>query len=106
METQSEVGRSVCHFILLFGSWSTARARSIYSSSHRNAKPVPEKVVVAASRSQESADWVKENLPDWGHAVYIVDNLSPTNLTAPVNKGNEAIWFISPTLSITITIYH
>lgn len=82
-------------FILLFGSWSRARGRGIYPTLHRNAKPVSDKVVVVASRSQESTDWVKEDLPDWGHAIYIVDSPSPTNLTVPVNKGNEAMVYLT-----------
>ncbi|EYE90732.1 DUF3431 domain-containing protein [Aspergillus ruber CBS 135680] len=49
----------------------------------------PDRVVVVGKLKHENTDWVIEDLDDWQHAIYTVDD--PTApLTVPKNKGHEA----------------
>lgn len=48
----------------------------------------PDRVVVVGKMKHEDTEWVIEDLYDWQHAIYIVDD--PTApLTVPKNKGHE-----------------
>ncbi|GAB7353132.1 hypothetical protein MBLNU459_g3670t1 [Dothideomycetes sp. NU459] len=64
----------------------TSTAASITAASE---SPLPDKIVVMGQMRDEDTLWVAEKLPDWQHAVYIVDDPSATRHTA-ANKGKEA----------------
>ena len=54
--------------------------------------PHPELVI--ASMTRENTDWVSRLLPDWSAKIYVVDD--PTSpLTVPVNKGREAMVYLT-----------
>ena len=43
----------------------------------------------------EDTEWVREKLPDWQHAVYKVDNPSSNHMHTLVNKGREALPYLT-----------
>ena len=50
--------------------------------------------LVVASTKHENTTWVHQHLPEWSRKVYVVDD--PQNaLTVPVNKGREAMVFLT-----------
>jgi hypothetical protein len=55
-----------------------------------------EKELVLAAMSYSNMSWVQENLPDWYTNIYRAD-VPPgeADLTVPVNKGNEAMVFLT-----------
>ncbi|KAF2085935.1 hypothetical protein K490DRAFT_12657, partial [Saccharata proteae CBS 121410] len=57
---------------------------------------LPDKIVVMGKMSDEDTTWVAEDLPDWQHAIYLVD--APANTTephTPLNKGREAMAYLT-----------
>jgi len=66
---------------------------------------VGDKIIVMASLESESTSWVAEKLPDWQRAIYHVNpptfpdpanaNSSSYQLTTPVNKGHEAMAYLT-----------
>jgi hypothetical protein len=55
-----------------------------------------EKELVLAAMSYSNMSWVQENLPNWYTNIYRAD-VPPgeADLTVPVNKGNEAMVFLT-----------
>ncbi|KAA6414304.1 MAG: hypothetical protein FRX48_02667 [Lasallia pustulata] len=62
--------------------------------SHPPLRTVSDKVIVIAKMEREDTDWVAENLPDWQHAIYTVDNPNAT-LHTPANKGHESMAYLT-----------
>jgi hypothetical protein len=60
-----------------------------------------DKVVVMGKLSHEDTSWVATDLPDWQHAIYVVDDQNAT-LSTPANKAKEAM----PYLTYIIDNYH
>ncbi|KAF9884935.1 hypothetical protein FE257_000926 [Aspergillus nanangensis] len=50
---------------------------------------VRDRVIVVGKRKHEDTNWVIEELPDWSHAIYTVDDASQP-LHVPKNKGKES----------------
>lgn len=50
--------------------------------------------IVVASLKNENTAWVRQNLPDWSHSIYVVDDPSAP-LTVPKNKGREAMVYLT-----------
>ncbi|KAF7713994.1 Uncharacterized protein PECH_006148 [Penicillium ucsense] len=59
------------------------------------ARPRQKELVIAAM-SHDNMSWVEENVPDWHANIYRAD-VAPgkASLTVPVNKGNEAMVFLT-----------
>ncbi|RFU26270.1 hypothetical protein B7463_g10064, partial [Scytalidium lignicola] len=55
---------------------------------------LPDKVIVVGHLRNESTGWVAENLPDWQHAIYTVDD-PDAPLKPPKNKGHEAMVYLT-----------
>ncbi|KAK5188912.1 hypothetical protein LTR47_011216 [Exophiala xenobiotica] len=58
------------------------------------------KIIVVPALQEENVSWVLEDLPDWKHAIYIVNPLQPRGehsdmLTTPVDKGRKAMAYLS-----------
>jgi hypothetical protein len=58
------------------------------------------KAVVIGRRLNEDTEWVLQKLPDWEHAIYVVDlmeadAISPTGLRTKMNKGREAYVYLT-----------
>ena len=58
--------------------------------------PPREKELVLAAMSYSNMSWVQENVPQWHTNIYRAD-VPPgkADLTVPVNKGNEAMVFLT-----------
>ncbi|KAK4106344.1 hypothetical protein N658DRAFT_490960, partial [Parathielavia hyrcaniae] len=56
--------------------------------------PLPAVEVVVASLSTENTSWVHAYLPGWFRSIYVVDDPS-AKLTAPQNKGREAMVYLT-----------
>lgn len=57
-----------------------------------------DKIIVVPAKEDTDVSWVIEDLSDWQHAIYIVDPSNETRadtLTAPVNKGHEAMAYLT-----------
>jgi hypothetical protein len=61
-----------------------------------------DRVVVIGRLGNEDTSWVGENLPDWQHAVYVVDDPNSPGLHTSMNKGREAM----PYLTYLVEHYH
>lgn len=59
-------------------------------------QPPREKELVLAAMSYSNMSWVQENVPQWHTNIYRAD-VPPgqADLTVPVNKGNEAMVFLT-----------
>ncbi|KAF2280232.1 uncharacterized protein EI97DRAFT_455142 [Westerdykella ornata] len=64
--------------------------------------PVPDRVVVIGRLQSEDTSWVGEELRDWQHAIYIVDDTNSTHPHTTMNKGREAM----PYLTYLLDHYH
>jgi len=53
-----------------------------------------DKVVVMAKMPTEDTDWVARDLPDWGHAIYHMDDPA-SDYHPPENKGREAMAYLT-----------
>ncbi|KAL1862878.1 hypothetical protein VTK73DRAFT_6588 [Phialemonium thermophilum] len=76
---------------------SAAPATPSPSSPQSSSTPVPSQLsveIVVASTKRENTSWVHEYLPDWSHKVYVVDDPNHP-LTVPLNKGREAMVFLT-----------
>ncbi|KAJ5981536.1 hypothetical protein N7522_013957 [Penicillium canescens] len=51
--------------------------------------PKPDRIIVLGKMSYEDTDWLEDQLPEWQHAVYIVDDPEATH-TVEQNKGKES----------------
>lgn len=59
-------------------------------------QPPREKELVLAAMSYSNMSWVEENLPQWHTNIYRADvRPGKADLTVPVNKGNEAMVFLT-----------
>jgi hypothetical protein len=80
--------------ILLLCSWLFVLHFHIqWDSFSLTAKEPPVEVVVA-SLSHEDTLWFHRYLPGWARSIYVVDNPS-ARLTVPLNKGREAMVYLS-----------
>lgn len=66
------------------------------SDDQQASQPLREKELVLAAMSYSDMSWVEENLPNWYTNIYRAD-VPPgeADLTVPVNKGNEAMVFLT-----------
>ncbi|KAI9810129.1 MAG: hypothetical protein M1827_006655 [Pycnora praestabilis] len=62
--------------------------------NHNGFGPIGDKVIVMAKMQKEDTQWVADNLPDWRHAIYTVDNTSAP-LHTPANKGHESMAYLT-----------
>jgi len=72
----------------------TAEAHPDENGSKASTPERPDKVIVMAKMEKEDTEWVHENLPDWQHAIYTVDNPNAT-LHTPANKGKESMAYLT-----------
>ncbi|THX37071.1 hypothetical protein D6D11_09313 [Aureobasidium pullulans] len=88
--------------------------RSVVTAADQQLEP-GDKIVVIAKLEKEDTEWVKVFLPDWQRAIYIVDPSDTTPkdaLTTPMNKGHEAMAYLTflvdnyDTLPSTIAFLH
>lgn len=57
---------------------------------------IREKELVLAAMSYSNMSWVQENVPNWYTNIYRADvRPGKAGLTVPVNKGNEAMAFLT-----------
>ncbi|KLJ07437.1 hypothetical protein EMPG_17084 [Blastomyces silverae] len=86
-------------------------------AAHAHDVEVGDKIIVMAKLEEEDTDWVRDELPDWQRAVYIVNPSQktlndPNALTVPTNKGHESMAYLSyiidnyHTLPRTIAFLH
>lgn len=54
-----------------------------------------DKIIVMAKTKAEDTDWVKDNLPDWQRAIYHMDDPEAPGLHPPINKGREAMAYLT-----------
>ena len=52
------------------------------------------KELVVASLRDDDTSWLQKNLPDWKANIYVV-NTHSAPLTVPVNKGREAMVYLT-----------
>ncbi|KAF2279809.1 uncharacterized protein EI97DRAFT_371291 [Westerdykella ornata] len=57
--------------------------------------PTYDRVVVVGRLDKEDTRWVFDKLPDWQHAVYVIDNPSSANMHTIMNKGREAMAYLT-----------
>lgn len=50
--------------------------------------------MVVASMKHENVSWLDEYLPEWKKNIYVVDD-NKAKLTVPMNKGREAMVFLT-----------
>lgn len=50
--------------------------------------------VVVASRKKDNTSWLTDALPDWDLRIYVTDD-SDAALTVPLNKGREAMVYLT-----------
>jgi hypothetical protein len=64
---------------------------------HFNPDPVQpaEKELVFAAMQASNMSWVEEHLPDWRTNIYRADAEGQDVLTVPINKGNEAMVYLT-----------
>ncbi|KAI4122372.1 MAG: hypothetical protein LQ338_005861 [Usnochroma carphineum] len=83
-------------------AWASLQ-NTLRGSKLDNPPPVPgkveDKVVIMAKVESEDTQWVADHLPDWQHAIYIVNPsslaLSNGTLTTPLNKGHESMAYLT-----------
>lgn len=56
--------------------------------------PTFRKELVVASLRDDDTSWLQKNLPDWKANIYVVNNKAAP-LTVPVNKGREAMVYLT-----------
>ena len=66
--------------------------RSIPSSNKVNLKY--EAALVVASRVKDNTAWLQGKFPAWKKSIYVVDD-PKASLTVPVNKGREAMVYLT-----------
>ncbi|KAF7171825.1 hypothetical protein CNMCM5623_004149 [Aspergillus felis] len=71
--------------------------QSIPTLLHRQTN---ETVIVMAALEEEHTEWVKEELPDWQRAIYIVNpstatRADPSKLITALNKGHESMAYLT-----------
>lgn len=57
-----------------------------------------DKIIVIAKLEREDTNWVKDKLPDWQRAIYVVDPSNATSdeyLRTPMNKGHESMAYLT-----------
>ncbi|KAF2748229.1 hypothetical protein M011DRAFT_35706 [Sporormia fimetaria CBS 119925] len=57
--------------------------------------PIYDRVVVVGRLQKENTNWIREKLSDWQHAVYIVDSPSSSHLHTMLNKGHDAMPYLT-----------
>lgn len=57
--------------------------------------PTYDRVLVMGKMMAEDTEWVRVKLSDWQHAVYMVDNPSSNHMHTLVNKGREALPYLT-----------
>lgn len=57
--------------------------------------PTYDRAVVVGKLQREDVGWVGDKLPDWQRAIYTIDNPTSGQLHTLVNKGHEAMAFLS-----------
>jgi len=67
---------------------------TIESPPAQEATHLPDKVVVVGKVDAEDTTWIDNELSDWQHAIYSVDNTSAP-LHTPANKGKEVMPYLS-----------
>lgn len=78
---------ALCLWYLLSGSSSTF--------TPRGTRPGPNDVeMVVASMKKENVTWLNDYLHSWKKNIYVVDDPNAA-LTVPVNKGREAMVFLT-----------
>lgn len=63
------------------------------SSPEPSPEPTPAKELVFAAMEASNMSWVDENLSDWTANIYRAD--AGQGLTVPINKGNEAMVYLT-----------
>ncbi|KAI9850296.1 MAG: hypothetical protein M1838_005938 [Thelocarpon superellum] len=63
-------------------------------SSTCKGRVAEDKMVVMGKLSSEDTSWVEAELPDWGRAIYTVDDINAT-LHTPMNRGNEGMAYLT-----------
>ncbi|KAJ5957998.1 uncharacterized protein N7479_005148 [Penicillium vulpinum] len=64
-------------------------APSATAPSHPKVTPKSDRVIVLGKMSYEDTDWLEDQLPEWQHAVYLVDD-PEASLQVEQNKGKES----------------
>lgn len=88
----------VCCFVfiaLFYGDVLFPRPRHDPKLPVANSKPGTDDVeLVVASMKKENVTWLNDYLLDWKKNIYVVDDPN-ARLTVPVNKGREAMVFLT-----------
>ncbi|PTU21207.1 hypothetical protein P175DRAFT_0416648, partial [Aspergillus ochraceoroseus IBT 24754] len=70
-------------------SRSSSSSSSASTSTSTSSQVQNDRVIVVGKLKNEDTDWIRNELPDWQHAIYIVDDPSaPLGVTQ--NKGRES----------------
>jgi hypothetical protein len=72
----------------------TASSSVAVPSSRSYAGIGPSKELVVVSLRGEDTSWIREHLPDWNSSIFVVDD-PHAKLTVPVNKGREAMAYLT-----------
>lgn len=69
-------------------------------------EPVPpnEKELVFAAMRDSNMSWVQENVPEWPVNIYRVD-AGGDGLTVPMNKGNEAMVYLTYVFALLCRVW-
>lgn len=62
-----------------------------------------EAALVVASQTKDNTTWLRENYKSWRKEIYVVDDAT-ARLTVPVNKGREAMVYLTYVLFFSISI--
>jgi hypothetical protein len=74
---------------------TSSAARAIPHPDPSKITPKYDRVVVVGRLEREDTGWVQAKLPDWEHAVYVVDNPTSGRLHTIMNKGREAMPYLT-----------
>ena len=64
------------------------------TASTNSSHPERNKIVIAHLHD-EDVSWVEVELPNWGRALYIVDQPNASTLHTPINKGRESMAYLT-----------
>lgn len=80
--------------LILHHEYTNIEDYTIYEDDPREPVPPNEKELVFAAMRESNMSWARENVRGWPVNIYRVDG-GDDGLTVPVNKGNEAMVYLT-----------
>jgi hypothetical protein len=91
------------HEVINLDGWSISGILVADNDDRFVPDPIPEKELVFAALAASNMSWVEEHLPEWRANIYRAD--AKDGLTVPVNKGNEAMVYLTYVSSFSELFY-